>query len=249
MVMHVDSTLIDKDFALLSAYVDGELESAVAACLEQRLAQERDLQARLDALQLLQEQLQEVTRAAADGSPVPESIRELLQPQPAGIRSVPHRWASLPGTARRGLAMAASLGAIAVLLLAPQWQGDHADHDALLTAALETNPSRADGWDSLEDGRKLRAVLSFPGRDGSWCREYILATDGHAVRGVACRDSGTWENRVTAAETLLPGAEEAAYRPASAGDSTIIASFIARHMAGDAAGPDTETQLIGGNWQ
>ena len=123
MVMHVVGTMNDRDFALLSAYIDGELDAAVATVLEQRLAQEPDLRARLAALQTLQAQLQEVTRAAADGKPVPARIRELLQPQPSGIRSVPHRLARLPGTAaRQGLAVAASLAVIAGLLLAPQWQ-------------------------------------------------------------------------------------------------------------------------------
>lgn len=252
MVMHVVGTMNDRDFALLSAYIDGELDAAVATVLEQRLAQEPDLRARLAALQALQAQLQEVTRAAADGKPVPARIRELLQPQPSGIRSVPHRLARLPGTAaRQGLAVAASLAVIAGLLLAPQWQRQlpQQSGDALLTAALEAHPSRAEGWDSLADGRQLRAVLSFPGRDGSWCREYILTAESRTVRGVACRDNGVWETRVAVTQTLLPGAEEAAYRPASTDDSNRIANFIEQHAAGDAAGAAEEAGLIGNNWQ
>jgi len=248
MVMHVDSTINDQDFRLLSAYVDGELQLSVATILEQRLAQEPELRARLAALQALQQQLQ---AAAVVDDPVPQRVRELLQPQPSRIRSVPHRLARFTGYARQGLAVAASLAAIAGLLLASQWQRDleYQNGDTMLAAALETHPSRAEGWDTLDDGRQLRTVLSFPGNDGNWCREYILAVDGHAIRGVACRDSGTWETRVSAAETLLPGSVEATYRPASAGDSRAIASFIEQHAGGNAAGPGEEAGLISNNWQ
>lgn len=252
MVVHVDDTMSDQDFTLLSAYVDGELEPDVATALEQRLAQDSELRARLTALRGLQAELQAVARTGADSSPVPESIRALLQQQPSRIRSVPHRLATFSATVRRqGLAVAASLAVIAGLLLAPQWQREVQEQtgDPLLAAALEALPSRAEGWDILEDGRQLRAILSFPKRSGSWCREYLLAAESHAVRGVACRDNGIWETRVAVTQTLFPGAEDVAYRPASTGESNRIASFIAQHAAGDAAGAGEEAGLISNQWR
>ncbi len=245
--------MTDQDFELLSAFIDRELEPEVAAMLESRLAREPALRARLEELEALQSQLREAARAR-DSSPLPARIRELLQPQPAGIRSLSHRLTRFPGKLRQGLAVAASLAAVAALLLvAPQWQAGHdsdsAGRDTVLAAALETLPSRASGWDMLEDGRRLRTVLSFPNHEGSWCREYVLSDAGSAVRGVACRDGGSWTTRVAIPQNLLPGRDEAAYRPASAGDSGVIASFIDQNAAGDVAGAKKEAGLITRNWQ
>jgi hypothetical protein len=248
----LDNTMNDRDFELLSAYIDGELEPASAVILESRLTQEPDLQAHLAALQALQGQLK-AAAVALEGAPVPAHITELLQTHPSDIRAVPHRLTRFSGQLRQRFAVAASLAVAAGILLAvPQWQGGHdgATDAALLTAALETLPSRATGWDVLDDGRRLRAVLSFPGQEGSWCREYILADNDGAVRGVACRDgSNGWATLIAVPQTLLPGGDEEAYRPASAGDSGDIAKFIDRHAAGDVVGAKREAGLIARSWQ
>ena len=241
----------DRDLELLSAYIDGELEPANAALLESRLALDLDLRARLAELRTLQSRLQDAA-AAVEGTPLPAHIIELLQPQPSGIRSLPHRLTRFRGNLRQGFAVAASLAVAAgILLAAPQWQGDvdSGSDEALVTAALETLPSRATGWDTLEDGRRLRAVLSFPSREGNWCREYILADDDGAIRGVACRNSGSWATRIAVPQALLPGDDEEAYRPASAGDSGDIARFIDQHAKGDVVGARREAGLIAKRWQ
>lgn len=241
----------DRDFELLSAYIDGELAPANSAILESRLAQDPVLRTRLAELRELQSRLQNAA-AALEGTPLPAHITELLQPQPGGIRSLPHRLTRFRGNLRQGFAVAASLAVAAGILLAvPQWQGSvvGGSDEARFTAALETLPSRATGWDTLEDGRRLRAVLSFPGQEGNWCREYILADDDGAIRGVACRDSGSWTTRIAVPQALLPGSDEEAYRPASAGDSGDIARFIDQHAAGDVVGAKREAGLIARSWQ
>lgn len=241
----------DHDFELLSAYLDGELEPANAAILTSRLAQEPDLRARLAELRELQSRLQDAAKAL-EGTRVPAHITELLQPQPSGIRALPHRLTRFRGNLRQGFAVAASLAVAAGILLAvPQWQGgdDIGNKEALLAAALETLPSRATGWDTLEDGRRLRAVLSFAGKEGSWCREYVLAADDSAIRGVACRDSGSWATRIAVPQSFLPGGDEEAYRPASAGDSGDIARFIDQNSVGDVIGAKREAGLIARSWQ
>ncbi len=250
MGIDVEETMTDRDFELLSAYIDGELEPEVAATLTSRLAREPALRARLAELETLQSQLREAA-GANDTTPLPARIRELLQPQPTAIRPLLHRLTLFPGNLRQGLAIAASLTAVAALLLAPRWQAGHdiAGQDVLLAAALETLPSRASGWDTLEDGRRLRAVLSFPNHAGSWCREYVLTGAGSSVRGVACRDGGNWTTRIAVPHNLLPGRDEEAYRPASAGDSGSIASFIDQNAAGDVLGAKKEAGLITRSWQ
>lgn len=239
----------DQDFELLSAYLDGELDASATRSLEQRLQQESLLSYKLEQLRELQASLQLAYGNGADSSRVPTRIRELLQPQPVRILPLPHqnhRWSI---GARSSLAVAASLVLALGLVLTPQWhQQTGPSTDLLLSAALETRASRASGWDTLADGRKLRALLSFPSREGGWCREYLLASGDRSVRGVACRDGDSWEPRVTVEQTAMHDSETA-YRPASANDADPIAEFIATEASGIAAGAKKEAGLIAKDWQ
>ncbi len=238
----------NQDFELLSTYLDGELDAAAARALEQRLQQEPLLARKLQQLRELQASLQLAFGDSADGTQVPVRIRELLQPQPVRILPLPHRSSRWSTGARSSVAIAASLILALGLVLAPQWQQRNPAADPVLSAALESRASRATGWDALADGRKLRALLSFPSRDGGWCREYLLASGTHTLRGVACRDSGSWEPRVTVEQTAMNDSE-AAYRPASAADSDPIADFIATKASDVAAGAEKESGLIANHWQ
>ncbi|QIB64585.1 anti-sigma factor family protein [Kineobactrum salinum] len=239
----------NQDFELLSAYLDGELDAAAVRALEQRLPREPLLASKLLQLRELQASLQLAFGDSADGARVPVRIRELLQPQPERILPLPHRHKRWSTGLRSSVAIAASLILALGLVLAPQWQQQrHPAADTLLSAALETTPSRAAGWDQLADGRQLRGLLSFPSRDGSWCREYLLASDARTVHGVACRDGGHWEPRVTVEEAAMDNGESV-YRTASANDSDPIADFIAAEASDVAAGAEKESGLIANHWQ
>jgi hypothetical protein len=238
----------NQDFELLSTYLDGELDPAAARALEQRLQQEPLLARKLLQLRELQASLQLAFGDSADGTRVPVRIRELLQPQPVRILPLPHRNNRWSTGARSSVAIAASLILALGLVLMPQWQQRNPAADPVLSAALESSASRATGWDTLADGRQLRALLSFPSRDGSWCREYLLDSGAHTLRGVACRDDGSWEPRVTVEHTAINDSE-AAYRPASADDSDPIAEFIAAKASDVAAGAEQESGLIANHWQ
>lgn len=239
----------NQDFELLSTYLDGELDAAAARALEQRLQHEPVLARKLQQLRELQASLQLAFGDSADGTRVPVRIRELLQPQPVRILPLPHRNNRWSTGARSSVAIAASLILALGLVLTPQWQQQrNPTADPVLSAALESRASRAAGWDTLTDGRKLRALLSFPSRDGNWCREYLLASGARTLRGVACRDGGSWEPQVTVEQTAMNDGE-AAYRPASAADSDPIAEFIATKASDVAAGAEKESGLIANHWQ
>ena len=100
---------------------------------------------------------------------------------------------------------------------------------------------------ALADGRALQPVLTFPDRDGNWCREFLLRDGDQDWRGVACREAGRWETQVVARETFL--AAEEAYRPAGAGDNDKVAGFITRNAADIALGASDEQALITSGWQ
>lgn len=247
------STMNDQDWQLLSAYLDDELSPEARADCAQRLQQEPALTAGLQALEALQTELRGTLHSAAAAQPVPPHIKALLDTAPVSITSLPHRLHNFTGARARGFAVAASLAAAAALLLLPQWQGspNGPQHDTtnLLSATLEQLPSSADRWETLADGSEVRAILSFPIHDGTWCREYLLRSSEQSVRGIACRDNGQWETRVAVAQLMLPAGEEDAYRPASASDSDQIAAFVGINARDDVAGEEREAGLITSNWQ
>ncbi len=118
-------------------------------------------------------------------------------------------------------------------------------NDALVSAALDTQPSGSD-WAALGDGRELQPVLTFPHEDGSWCREYLLRGGSADWRSVACRQEGRWVTQAAGLESFLDRSD--AYRPAGADDSASVAVFISQNAADIALGFDEEQALIARDW-
>ena len=241
--------MTEQDYELLSQYLDGELAAPEAQKLRQKLIAEPLLRASL-------ERLQKVNNRVKHAFDVP------------GADTVPARVVTMVKNARTrggrlsqaqragwGLAVAASLVAASGLLLVPDWHqqtGDSlalsADEDALLTYEFEYSPSRADGWDTLSDGRQVRPLLSFANKQGGWCREYLMSVEGATWRGVACRSTqGRWTTEVLSAETLGGSSNE--YRPAGTPNSEQITLFIDTHSADIALSLEEEADLIVRNWQ
>jgi hypothetical protein len=241
--------MTEQDYELLSQYLDDELAAPDAQKLRKRLIAEPVLRANL-------ERLQQVNSRVKDAFDVP------------GADTVPARVVTMVENARTrggrlsqaqragwGLAVAASLVAASGLLLVPDWRqqtGDplavSADDDALLTYEFEYSPSRADGWDTLSDGRQVRPLLSFASNQGSWCREYLMSVEGSTWRGVACRSTqGRWTTEVISAEAFGGSSNE--YRPAGAPGSEQITRFIDTHSADIALSLEAEADLIARNWQ
>lgn len=243
-----------QDYELLSRYLDGELPPALARELEQRLAAEPALGAVLARMQALQGQLHQAYDGIAR-QPVPQRILALLQAPQANVVPIGHK-PPLNRPRKRvmnwGFALAASLvvavSATLVTRLDQQSaQPGAAGVDNLLSLALETSPSRGDGWEALADGRQLRPVLSFQTTAGSWCREYLLRSSEGSWHGVACRGDAGW------ATTVLAGADAAEssadYRPAGAASADEVADFVDRNAAGIALDAGEEADLIARAWQ
>jgi hypothetical protein len=241
----MDNILTEQDHQLLSQFVDGELSPQAACDMEQRLASEPALSARLEALSALDHRLKSAF-ANPQLESVPGHITSLLSPTPARI---------LPWRQRRssgwGYAIAASLAVAVCGTLVSQWErdsgqaGEQMEHS--LAQALEQLPSSGSAWAQLADGSKIRPVLSFRSQSGEWCREYLVADTVTTWHGVACRGQQGWTNSVIAETTLTIGPGE--YRPAGADETDSVATFIARQSADIPLGADEETTLIECGWQ
>ena len=235
--------MTDRDYELLSQYLDRELDAGAAAALEQRLADEPDLAELLARLRRLDAQVAASVCASATDS-VPDHVAAMLHGDGKVVPlRRPLQRAAWPA------ALAASVVAAVALLLVPgeDRQQPLTGSDDILAGALESEPSRAEGWVTLIDGRALQPVLTFPDHEGNWCREFLLRDGDQDLRGVACREAGSWETQVVARETFLTAEE--AYRPAGASDNDKVAGFITRNAADIALGAREEQALIASDWQ
>ncbi|MEP4148531.1 MAG: hypothetical protein ABJL54_15045 [Halioglobus sp.] len=229
--------MTDKDYELLSQYLDQELDALAARRLEQRLSSEPELQATLNRLSNIDTRLK---KAFSGTDQAPTHLKDMLRPTPSNVVAFPKR--SRPAWQ---YAAAASLVAAVGLILTPKWQ-DSTQSGPSLASVLESTPSMADGWKTLSDGRDIRPVLSFKEVDGAWCREYLISVEGAGERGVACRDNGYWNTRVIA-PTDLPG-DAADFRPAGAGDADEVAEYLKNRADGIALSASAEETLISSNW-
>lgn len=248
----------DADVALLSQYLDGELEPEASRQLEARLAAEGDLRSALVRLQELNQRLRDML---AEQSSIPAGVEALLERSEADrvdALSESGNVLRFPGQERRRktdrdgrwpLALAASV----VLAIAAGLILDNANtpestlpgNDRIVSAALDRQTSGS-GWSDLGDGRELQPILTFPHQDGRWCREYLLRGGDADWRAVACRADDRWVTQAAGLESYLDSGN--AYVPAGAGDAEPVAVFISQHAADIALGLDDESALLS-SWE
>lgn len=253
--------LNDQDIELLSRYLDGELPPSDSRRLETRLRDEAALQQGLIGIEGLNQRLRDALNERAT---IPAALLDRLADATmveAGAAAVAAggNGKVLPFPDRRAAAavqkprlwpaaMAASLvGAVAVGLVMTAVQHDNGlpGNDRLVSTALDRQLSGR-GWTTLDDGRELQPVLTFPHQDGRWCREYLLRGGDADWRAVACRDDSRWVTQAAGLEAYLDNGD--AYRPAGAGDAAPVAVFISQHAADIALGTEEESALLA-RWQ
>ena len=238
-VVDMDGMRVDDDH-LLSMYIDGELDAERTISLAGRLKHDPALRARLSAMENNDRLIRKLYASHSN-----ESARELaalIKADNVAIFKPVTRWRELAA----GAVAASVMAVVALSLTTGQSTFNPMTMDRELAQALEHSPSRASGWEPLDNERDFRSVLTFPAADGRWCREFMLAHDESHWRGVACRDEGTWVNQVVGSEVFLE--RETQYRPAGAGDTEKVARFIDETAADVALGPQQEAALIASGW-
>ena len=228
---------------LLSRFLDGDLSAGEQVDLEEQLANDAGLRAHLESFKH-QDDLIRASFRAKSTTVSPILVARL---QKADTQTAPSRWQSR--TASIGLAasvvLAVTLGLLG--LQAEPGSKNGFEMDASLAQALSQTPSRAEGWDALNDDRNFRAVLTFPAASGNWCREFMVARSEDHWRGVACRHDGSWVTQVMAREVFLE--ESNGYRTASAADVDQVSRFIDAEAIDVALSAGQEAAIIDANWR
>lgn len=261
-----DSKFADEDFELLSRYSDSEMTPIEARRFERRLDSEASLKDGLIRIEELNHRLRD---ALADQAAIPDAVQTLLAESTAGTKPTAptERVVATEDTARSGdagkvlpfpprrqvasgtprmkwrgaLAASIAIAVAAGIVLDSRESGSRLPgNDRLVDAALDQLPSGS-GWSTLADGRELQPVLTFPHREGNWCREYLLRDDDN-WRAVACHDGSRWVTQAAGLESFMDSS--AAYRPAGAADSAPVAVFIDQNAADIALDAQAEAQLL-----
>ncbi|MEL7045073.1 MAG: hypothetical protein AAGL66_08640 [Pseudomonadota bacterium] len=254
--------ITEQDIALLSRYLDGEMQPRAAREFEGRLDVEPELRLGLVKLQELNRRLRDVLDEDAS---VPSELEAMLQHRvDVGDSSGQERAGDArvsvvsdnnvlsfpaPSRSRSALRWPAAIAASVVLAVAVGVSLDGGNtssnslpgNDRLVSEALDRQAS-GDGWARLADGRELQPVLTFPHQDGSWCREYLLRGGSADWRAVACREGGRWVTQAAGLESYIDSGN--AYRPAGAEDAAPVAVFISQHAADIALDRAAEGELI-----
>ena len=230
-------------YELLSRFLDGDLSAGEQVDLEEQLANDAGLRAHLESFKH-QDDLIRASFRAKSTTVSPILVARL---QKADTQTAPSRWQSR--TASIGLAasvvLAVTLGLLG--LQAEPGSKNGFEMDASLAQALSQTPSRAEGWDALNDDRNFRAVLTFPAASGNWCREFMVARSEDHWRGVACRHDGSWVTQVMAREVFLE--ESNGYRTASAADVDQVSRFIDAEATDVALSAGQEAAVMDANWR
>jgi hypothetical protein len=238
------------DDAEIYAYVDGELDAAAAARLETesradptlaaRIAQQRELRARL--------------RAEFDpvlNEPIPERLGAALAGPERGSGVTPIgaavRGAQPAGWPRRWLAIAATLAVgVFVGVFASRGTGGspfEADEGLLIAAGYLDAALSTQLAGPAPQGAAASIGLTFVAAGGEACRTFALQA---GPGGLACRRDGRWRVELLDGAASQPGSGE--FRQASSALTPAIVGAIEARGAGEPLTADEEQQRIRAGW-
>ncbi len=194
----------------LSAYLDGELDTAEMQAIEAELAASAELSARMDALRATNDAARAYF-SQPDETPVPDALLQMIQTQPlpqtdegmadqdkesearADDNVVPLRKSGKSAGPRIPMAtwgIAASL--VLGLTLMFQYRPDGA-----IDAGLNQFADTALSGDIHDGGeRRTELAMSFENADGEFCREVIQHTPESSRTLIACGEPGDWHWQV-----------------------------------------------------
>ncbi len=200
------------DLEKLVSYVDGQLDEAETARVEEALAQDAEARETVRGLRESAELLRSAFNEALL-TPLPAQVLEPFHRTAVDRRASLRQW-SWPAALAASIAMLIvgfGGGALMVDLRVEQKlaahraleQADQQVREAALFEALENKVSgEAVAWRNPDSGRigEITPVRTFKNRQAQWCREYrakeVLADSAEMHHAIACRDpEGMWKTR------------------------------------------------------
>lgn len=252
------TTPIDDD--MLMAYADGSLPPEEAARVEAAIDENPALLLKIEKFRNVKRALEATYNSVLD-EPIPEHLRALLGDVASSEAETPRvvdlaaarEERAQPGTPVRRFtppawaAIAASLivGVLAGRMLAPEDNGLFAVRGGQLVARAELAQA-LDARLASDAGNAVaptRIGFSFLSNEGQYCRTFTHAEGASGVSGLACRDGGQWNVRVTASETSTSGA----YQQAASAPPQVLA-LVDQLIAGEPLEAQQERDARDKHW-
>jgi hypothetical protein len=220
------------------AWLDGELDPAEAAAIDQLVAADPELQRKAEAHRALGSTL----RAAFDPivqAPVPDRLTAAAEPRAAEVIDLATRrerrqvWAPMQWAA---MAATLALGLVTGSMINTSSSGPIARENGELVASGELEAALYTRLASAPARDGARIGLTFRDANGGLCRSF---TDG-GTAGLACHQSGDWRIR-----GLFQSGEgqQGEFRMA-AGQDPRLAELISSAMAGEPLGAAEERKAL-----
>ncbi len=256
------------DDELLVAYADGELDAHRASLVEQAVAADAALQARLAALTQAADLTKTLFEAKAQ-EPVPDALVQTIlkaetnMPPRATIES-PGWWERLiqwwqlplPATAFAAVALVAVGGVTGYLLP----HGGQPTGSMVMAGAIPSGSAldrllsdHVSGAIVDSDGLRIEAVASFL-TEQQVCREYRATSEAKLQReyhaGIAClQDNGAWHVAFAVDEYLESEPVDGFYETASDKLHEAIDAFIEEGLGVEPMEDSAENELLKQGWQ
>jgi hypothetical protein len=232
------------DDKTLLAYADGELDPGRARAVEQMLASDPALAAKLEQHRrlarrlraaydpVLSEAVPERLARSADGGAKVISLAEARAARAAKPAPSPD-WRAA-GLVAAGLVAAVVVGQV----LRPASVGPVAERSGRLVAVGDL--ARALDTQLSGEGQPVRVQLTFHNKAGAICRSFTSPT----ANGVACREHGGWGLQALFPGQPAPGGE---YRMAASGDPRVLHT-VGDLISGDAFDAGQERAAKARHW-
>lgn len=240
---------------VLMAYVDGELDAATTATVEEAMRTDPDVAVAVARARTLRERIRQAHAPVLD-EPVPARLLAAIDgnAKAAPDTVVPLRVARTTRAARGSNWRWPQWAAVAASLALGIWIGPWLrDSGQAPMIKLSAGVPRAGGElaqtldtrlaaDSTAEGR-VQVGLSFRASDGHYCRTFTLAPP-QSVAGLACRDADGW--RISALSDATPAQGE--LRPASTALPPSILAEVDARLQGEPLDADGERMAREAGW-
>ena len=256
---------------LLAAYVDGELQGAERARVEQAIAHDARLAQRVAHYRAMRARL----RGSFDSAlhePMPQRMlqvaRSASRPATAQVIDLARVRAERKRRNERRRLLQPHRIAIAASLLAGLLAGGIAERllgndsiTAFHNGELVARGALADTLDNqLADssaaGSRFHVGMSFRAKSGDYCRTFS-ATDNPALAGLACREQDHWRvltvvgSQLPGHEAVSPGSNPAAdgARRVAWNLSPLLLQTVRQHISGQPLDAQAEAKARGSDWR
>jgi hypothetical protein len=246
---------IDDD--TLQAYVDGELDAAMAARIDAALLQDEQLASRVRQLRALQLRLR-VEFDPVLAEPVPTRLSDLLQhPAPSASARTASTMSHAPGRSRgagrhrtrRWLLPSAAVAASIAMLAAGLWWKAGSDLVRVRDGQQFASGALSQALDHAlagapDPGSSIAIGLTFRGADGRICRSFVARE--RPMAGLACHDAAGWSLPVLARPTAPAGGE---LRHAASATAPEVQAAIDARIRGEAFDAQQERAARAAGWR